>query len=235
MDNSFVCPTCGKHRPVTQRVQASRLRAALRDRLAAEHPGWDGKLTCRADVHKYRVRMLREAMEAQGGVAPGLDPDVLARMEQNQFTTEAPEKAPVTLGERVADQVASFGGSWNFLGIFAAILAVWMLINVAFLRPPFDPYPFILLNLVLSCVAAMQAPVIMMSQNRQAKKDRERAEQDYRINLRAELEVHLLHDKMDHLLLEEWQRLLEIQALQSEMLEELLREDRRTRNARSPS
>ena len=97
----------------------------------------------------------------------------------------------------------------------------WIILNVYLVRHPFDPFPFILLNLVLSCLAAIQAPVIMMSQNRQEAKDRLRAEQDYRINLKAELEIRALHEKMDHLLLQQWERLLEIQQLQVEMMEEL--------------
>ncbi len=127
-----------------------------------------------------------------------------------------------TLGQRLADHVASFGGSWTFIIFFASVLIVWIVINsVAMLGKPFDPYPFILLNLVLSCLAAIQAPVIMMSQNRQEVKDRLRAENDYRVNLKAELEIRHLHSKLDLLLTHQWQRLLEIQQVQTDLLEEL--------------
>ena len=106
----------------------------------------------------------------------------------------------MSLGERVADKVASFGGSWTFIGIFGAIMMVWVVLNTAaFLARHFDPYPYILLNLFLSMIAAIQAPVIMMSQNRQAAKDRLQADQDYQVNLKAELEVAHLHRKLDHL------------------------------------
>ncbi len=110
------------------------------------------------------------------------------------------EEERLTLGERVADRVASFGGSWTFISIFGVVLVAWMAVNAWLLaQHPFDPYPFILLNLVLSCLAAIQAPVIMMSQNRQASKDRLKADLDYEVNLKAELEVAQLHSKIDRI------------------------------------
>jgi uncharacterized membrane protein len=218
---TFVCPTCGQSRPETHRVIASRLRQALVDRLRQEQPNWDGNVTCREDVHKCRIGLMRETIEGQRGTVGALDSSVLERMTQQELIARNLGKQNADLGGIVADRVASFGGSWAFLGIFGFVIAGWMLTNVTLLVPAFDPYPFILLNLVLSCLAAMQAPVIMMSQNRQAVKDRERAEHDYEINLKAELELQLLHEKLDHLLLVEWQRLLDIQASQTEMLEEL--------------
>lgn len=129
--------------------------------------------------------------------------------------------AELTFGERLADKVAAFGGSWTFLILFGVVLATWIGINATIVALRFDPYPFILLNLVLSCIAAVQAPVIMMSQNRQEAKDRLRAQHDYRVNLKAELEVRELHDKMDHLLYRQMQRMLELQRLQVELLSEL--------------
>src|SRR5262249_18641388 len=122
---------------------------------------------------------------------------------------EAEER--MTLGQRVADRVAAFGGSWTFILIFAAVMLVWVVLNTAaVLRHHFDPYPYILLNLFLSMIAAIQAPVIMMSQNRQAAKDRLQADQDYQVNMKAELEVAQLHRKLDHLherLEDHWERL----------------------------
>ncbi|HJW77907.1 MAG TPA: DUF1003 domain-containing protein, partial [Beijerinckiaceae bacterium] len=127
-----------------------------------------------------------------------------------------------TFGQRVSDRIASFGGSWTFILSFFAFLVVWMAINVAIgLSRAFDPYPFILLNLVLSCLAAIQAPIIIMSQKRQEARDRLRAENDYRVNLKAELEIRHLHEKIDHLLTKQWERLAEIQQIQLELLQEL--------------
>jgi uncharacterized membrane protein/uncharacterized membrane protein YeaQ/YmgE (transglycosylase-associated protein family) len=132
----------------------------------------------------------------------------------------AEEQERETLGQRAADRIASFGGSWPFLGIFAAVLLAWMTFNDEATRP-FDPYPFILLNLVLSCVAAVQAPIILMSQNRQTERDRLHARLDYEVNLKAEVEILALHEKLDELRLTAWRDLLAIQERQVELLEKL--------------
>jgi len=125
-----------------------------------------------------------------------------------------------TYGARLADRIASFSGSWSFILIFTGFFFVWMLTNsLTMLWRPLDPFPYILLNLILSRLAATQAPVIMMSQNRQEAKDRLRAENDYRVNLQTELEIRRLNEKMDHLLMNQWQRLLEIQQIQMEIMQ----------------
>jgi uncharacterized membrane protein len=133
-----------------------------------------------------------------------------------------PPQEVLTQGQRVSDKVARFGGSWTFIIIFSVILIIWIIYN-SFLpkAEQFDPYPFILMNLVLSCVAAMQAPIIMMSQNRQEEKDRIRAENDYLINMKAELEVRSLHQKMDLLLEEQIKTLFDVQAKQLDLLKKL--------------
>ena len=122
----------------------------------------------------------------------------------------------------MADKIATFGGSWTFLICFAVFLCIWIGINsLALIMRPFDPYPYIFLNLMLSCLAAVQAPIIMMSQNRQEAKDRIRSQHDYQVNLKAELEIRHLHEKVDHLLSHQWSRLVQIQELQLELLAEL--------------
>lgn len=124
-------------------------------------------------------------------------------------------------GQRAADAVASFGGSWTFVGLFAATMLVWVVVNAILLTvsaKTFDPYPYILLNLFLSMLAAIQAPIILMSQNRQSEKDRMRADHDYEVNLKAELEIMLLHEKLDLLREKQWVELLEIQSRQLELL-----------------
>ena len=131
-----------------------------------------------------------------------------------------------TLGQRAADRVASFGGSWPFIGIFFAVMAVWITINSLLLiqmnRHAFDPYPYILLNLVLSMMAGIQAPIIMMSQNRQAQRDRLDANHDYEVNLKAELEIMALHGKMDQLREHQWEDLVNMQKEQIQMLTSLV-------------
>ena len=134
-------------------------------------------------------------------------------------------KNTLTRGERLADQIAAFGGSWTFITLFFGILLGWIVLNLWFLdNEGFDPFPFILLNLILSCLAAIQAPIIMMSQNRQEQKDRQRGEHDYKINLKAELEIKLLSEKIDHLLVHQSKKLLEIQEVQIDYLEDLMKE-----------
>ncbi len=144
---------------------------------------------------------------------------VAALLSQNTIARDVHQEysGQLTFGERVADQVATFGGSWKFLGLFLGSMAVWIGMN--FLEAnPFDPYPFILLNLVLSCLAAMQAPVIMMSQNRQSSRDRLDARHDYEINLKAEMEVMGLHAKVDELRDRQWAELVLLQERQLTLL-----------------
>ena len=134
----------------------------------------------------------------------------------------------MSFGDKVADKVAAFGGSWYFIFTFLTIIVVWMGVNVLnVFQDSFDPYPFILLNLVLSCLAAFQAPVIMMSQNRQALKDKVRSDHEYAINLKAELQIRLIQSKLDRFMDQEWNRLLEIQELQVELSDEILKNNRK--------
>jgi uncharacterized membrane protein len=131
----------------------------------------------------------------------------------------------LTFGQRLADNVAAFGGSWTFISIFGVVLVVWVLLNSFILityNETFDPYPYILLNLVLSMLAAIQAPVILMSQNRQAYKDRLSAEHDYEVNLKAELEIMALHEKIDLLREKQWSELISIQQEQLSLLGQLI-------------
>jgi uncharacterized membrane protein len=134
--------------------------------------------------------------------------------------TEREQQERQTFGERATDRIAAFGGSWAFLGLFAALLVAWMLFNLDS-RQPFDPFPFILLNLLLSCVAAMQAPIILMSQNRQAQKDRLNAAADYEVNMKAEMEILALHEKLDELRANAWRDLIELQQRQLALLQKL--------------
>jgi uncharacterized membrane protein len=133
---------------------------------------------------------------------------------------EFEEKNPPLVG-RLADKVAAFGGSWKFIVAFALFMVLWIVINVYLLSKPVDPFPFILLNLVLSALAALQAPIIMMSQNRKEEKDRQRAINDYMINLKSEIEVRNLHGKLDLLMTEQMKTLFEIQQTQVDLMEEI--------------
>ncbi len=130
------------------------------------------------------------------------DEEILTLLAQSKIS-ENPKKEKYTLGQRAADKIAKFAGSWAFIFSFTGVLILWMVINTVLASKAFDPYPFILLNLVLSCVAAIQAPLIMMSQNRQEEKDRRRAENDYKVNLKTEIMIEDLHNKMNTILAKE--------------------------------
>ncbi|MBU0694918.1 MAG: DUF1003 domain-containing protein [Bacteroidetes bacterium] len=144
---------------------------------------------------------------------------VLKAVEEEQFLTKKLKneklEQPKTIGEKLSDRVATFGGSWRFIIIFSIFLALWMMLNVFILsNKGYDPYPFILLNLILSTIAAIQAPVIMMSQNRKEERDRRRSEDDYMVNLKSEIELRNLHEKIDLLIAEQMKDLFEIQKAQ---------------------
>ena len=149
-----------------------------------------------------------------------VDRRVFSALLRRQPVSRAPSETDITFGQRVADAVAEFGGSWTFLSLFAAFLLGWILLNTKE-GPEWDPYPFILLNLLLSCLAAIQAPVIMMSQNRQVAKDRQAAQRDYEVNLKSEMEVMSLHTKLDEAREVQWKTLLEMQQAQMEILDRL--------------
>ncbi|WP_303890382.1 DUF1003 domain-containing protein [Terrimonas ferruginea] len=204
------------------------------DFLREQVPGYDGNTAIpAADMNLLRKAYIEKLLQEEVGELTEVEKTVASSIGKKKLLAGAlgnSEDSPPSFGERLADKVASFGGSWNFIIIFFLIIAGWMLLNFWwFHNRGFDPYPFILLNLILSCLAAIQAPIIMMSQNRQEDKDRERAEHDYKVNLKAEVEIRMLHEKIDHLLLHQNKRLLEIQELQAEMMasiSKMIREDR---------
>ena len=176
------------------------------------------------ELSHYRHRFMESALQQELGSLSNLEQEVLNAMKEGELISENVDKTvdeQLTFGQRLSDKIADFGGSWTFILSFFFFLALWIAFNIYSLTKSFDPYPFILLNLILSCIAAMQAPVIMMSQNRQEEKDRERSKHDYQVNLKAELEIRMMHEKIDHLILHQQQRLFEIQRIQIEMLQEI--------------
>ena len=218
------CSLTGQSVPRRELVSLDALRPALVDAIRQDHPDLPAHaLIAQDQIALYRSRYVNAMLASERGELGDLDRQVaesLARSELITSNTDDEIDRERTFGQRLADHVASFGGSWAFLISFGVVIAFWMAINVAGLAG-FDPYPFILLNLLLSCLAAVQAPVIMMSQQRQEAKDRARSRNDYQINLKAELEIRHLHEKMDHLVNRQWQRLAEIQEVQIELLQEL--------------
>jgi uncharacterized membrane protein len=225
-DPTYVCVVCGERKSHDEMMPLEMVRPNVIDSIRKERPGMDeGGHICLADLQRFHSGHIREILEAEKGELSGLEVDVVRSLAEHDILSENinPElDAGASFGERLSDRITAFGGSWRFIISFGAFCFAWMGINVGLVvLRPFDPYPFILLNLLLSCIAALQAPVIMMSQRRQETRDRLRAEHDYRVNLKAELEIRLLHDKIDHLIMHQWQRLVEIQQIQTDMLAEM--------------
>ncbi len=219
------CAVCSRCLPAAQMRPWISVRPGVSLLIAGAVPGWsDGDVICREDHSRFRRAYVETLLERERGELGALDREVIEALQSGQTVSRSPGtliEEHATLGDRTADRVARFGGSWTFILLFMAVLAIWMTVNVAgLLARPFDPYPFILLNLVLSSIAAFQAPVIMMSQRRQETKDRLNAENDYQVNLKAELEIRQLHEKIDHQLARQWEKLAELQQIQIDLLEE---------------
>jgi uncharacterized membrane protein len=219
------CALTGAIAPIGHLVSLATIHPALVGRILRDHPQLprDSHIL-RTEVDRFRTQHIEELLAAERGEINELRRRVaesIARRETISADTEAEFAQARTVGERLSDGLAKLGGSWTFLIQFALFLVAWMGFNViSGDQGAFDPYPFILLNLVLSCLAAVQAPIIMMSQRRQEAKDRLRSLNDYRVNLKAELEIQHLHEKIDHLLSKQWERLAEIQELQIEVMRE---------------
>ncbi len=221
-----ICEVCKKPKSPHSGMVAELIRPSLFEFIKKKLPDLDSKaFICFEDLGKFRKDYIKEVLEDEIGELSVLDQEVIESLEQHEILSADIEKQfekKLTFGERLSDRIAEFGGSWKFLITFGAVIVVWIGANAVLLATrAFDPYPFILLNLILSCLAAVQAPVIMMSQNRAEVRDRLRAENDYKVNLKAELEIRHLHEKIDHLLRRQYNRLFEIQQIQVELLEEL--------------
>jgi len=220
------CALCGKSFLPRNLVSAEIVRKELAEEIRQSVPEWSAEMfICREDLARMRGKYVHDLLESERGELSSLENEVVRSLQEHEILSanvDAELEQHWSFGERLADRIASFGGSWAFLISFGVFLLIWILINsVALLWRPLDPYPFIFLNLILSCLAAVQAPIIMMSQNRQEAKDRIRSQHDYQVNLKAELEIRHLHEKVDHLLSHQWERLVKIQELQLELLADL--------------
>ncbi len=219
------CAICGEES--RDPVVFGMVRPAVARAMSADHPnlGHDDAI-CRRHLIDYRTRYVEDLLSREKGELSDLERQVvesLAREQTVSRNVEASWADKRTVGERTADVVADFGGSWKFIISFGVVLVLWIAFNIwMWEKAVFDPFPFILLNLVLSCLAALQAPVIMMSQKRQEAKDRLRSENDYRVDLKAELEIRHLNEKIDHLINRQWERLAEIQQIQLEIMQDLM-------------
>jgi uncharacterized membrane protein len=223
----FISDLSQKEYPINSRVSGQSIRQSLFDFIQKDNPQFTrDHCLSNSELNHYREQYISNYLIKEMGELTELEKTVLESITSKTTITDKvddDEQSNPTLGQRVADKVATFGGSWTFIISFGVFLFLWISLNVVWLaNKGFDPFPFILLNLILSCIAAMQAPVIMMSQNRQEEKDRERSKKDYMINLKSELEIRILHEKIDHMIMHQQQNLLEIQKVQIEMMNDIL-------------
>jgi len=225
-NKTVVCQICKKNKKLSEVMPAELIRSALISTIRKKYPDWSPQgYICRDDLSHIKKEYVEDVLEEDRGELSKIEREVVKSLHEHELLAKninVEFERKLKIGERVADKVAEFGGSWRFVIGFILIMSVWIALNsIALMAKPFDPYPYILLNLVLSCIAALQAPIIMMSQKRQEERDRLRAENDYRINLKAELEIRHLHEKIDHLLLKQWQKMVEIQKIQIDMMEDI--------------
>ena len=227
---TFISSLSQKEFPESEKIYAKTIRKTIFEMIQKDIKSFTRhSLISLSELNQYRQKYIASYLMNEVGELSELEEDVLKTI-QNQETISTKieddsEALKFTFGQRLADKIASFGGSWKFIIIFAVFILIWITSNIIFLaNKGFDPYPFILLNLILSCLAALQAPVIMMSQNRQEEKDRERGKQDYMINLKSELEIRMLHEKIDHLIIHQQEELLNIQQVQVEMMEDIMKQ-----------
>ena len=219
------CHICGRHK--SGLIAATAIRPSIIAEITKERPDFTlSSYICSEDLKHFRFKYIENIMLSEKGELTALDQEVLQSLQRHELLSSNPDdefQKTRTRGEYLSDIIAEFGGSWKFIICFLGLIFLWVSINsLILLYQPFDPYPFILLNLILSLVAAIQAPIIMMSQNRQEAKDRAHSENDYKINLKAELEIRHLHEKLDHLISNQWIRLLDVQQVQLDLMTEIL-------------
>lgn len=221
-----ICQVCRLEKRKEELIPANLVRQSIQQFISKVNSDWsrDGQI-CQSCLNTYRAKYVQRIMKKDLGELDNLEQEVVQSFHDNDILSENINEEleeHLSFGDRIADKMASLGGSWVFIISFLLFMAVWIAGNAIILvRRAFDPYPFILLNLVLSLLAALQAPVIMMSQNRQEDRDRLRAENDYQVNLKAELEIRIINEKLDTLIHHQWLRVLEIQQIQMDMLEEI--------------
>jgi uncharacterized membrane protein len=223
---TFISDISQKEFPIADKIAAKTIRNPILALIQNDYPDFDeDKFLSIGELNMYREKYISNYLLVEIGELSNLETRVIGSLNEDKslVSTVEDEIGVRTVGQKVADKVAAFGGSWKFIILFGVFILFWILINIyILLNKGFDPYPFILLNLILSCLAALQAPVIMMSQNRQEEKDRERAKKDYMINLKSELEIRMLHEKLDHLIMHQQEELIEIQKVQIEMMNDIL-------------
>jgi uncharacterized membrane protein len=226
METKAICSLTNNELPVQDLVLAGTIKSEIIILIKEQYPSWNGEGYIAAGiVNKFRAIYVQKVLEKEKGEVTQLEQEIIESINNHEILSKNIDfemQDKLSMGERLSDKIASFGGSWNFIIIFFVFILGWITLNITQLVfSAFDIYPFILLNLILSCIAAIQAPIIMMSQNRQESKDRVRSMHDYQVNLKAELEIRHLHEKIDYLLVNQGQRILEMQKIQIDILNQL--------------
>lgn len=226
-NSTFISDISGTVFPLLERVSSTSIRHSILKYIQEVNPSFSKKsYLSTSELNIFREKYITDYLTKELGELSTLEKKVLDSFQNHTILAdkvESEEQVSLNFGQKIADKMASFGGSWTFILSFCFFLFLWILLNVVwFHNQGFDPYPYILLNLILSCIAALQAPVIMMSQNRQEEKDRVRSKSDYMINLKSELEIRMLHEKIDHLIMHQQEELLEIQKVQIDMMQDIL-------------
>ena len=224
---TFISDISGNTFPVSERVSGRVVRNGVLKEILKANPRFhkDCSLSVN-ELNQYRRQYIQNLLSKEVGTLTELEQKVLDNIQHNHIIADEAsdiKQEQLTKAQRWADKIASFGGSWRFITSFGIFIIIWMFLNVyAMHNNGYDPYPFILLNLILSCIAALQAPVIMMSQNRQEEKDRERSKNDYMVNLKSELEIRMLHEKTDHLIVILQDNLMQMQQIQIDMMQQIM-------------
>ena len=223
---TFKSAISGLEFPEKEKISGKSIRIPILNLIKEDYPAFkENQYIANSELNAYREKYIAHFLQSEVGELTDLHKNVIKSIsEDKSFVSKVEDEVDIrTYGQVVADNVADFGGSWTFIISFFVFILIWIASNVyLLLNKGFDPYPFILLNLILSCLAALQAPIIMMSQNRQEEKDRERAKKDYMINLKSELEIRMLDEKLDHLIIQQQEELIEIQKMQIEMMNDIL-------------
>lgn len=202
------------------------IREAIWSLILKDHPETSREgYICDLDYKKYKLQNLNQIIEEEKGGVSSIEHEVIESLGTHDILSENAYdtyQENLTFGERIADRVSTFGGSWKFIIFFLIFLFGWMILNsYILLQDQYDPYPYILLNLLLSCTAALQAPIIMMSQNRRSERDRIQAENDYKINLKSELQIRHLNTKLDQFMASQWSQHLEMQNTQTKLIHDI--------------
>ena len=237
------CQICKKTKSLKEVLPADTVRLSMVTLIKKNYPHFDNDgFICRTDLNEFRAKYVENLFDVENGELSDVELQVIENIKDQEIITKNlydQYNTELSIWDKASDKIASFGGSWKFIGAFFTFMAVWMILNVVLgiYGKAWDSYPFILLNLILSCLASIQAPIIMMSQNRQEKRDRLRSESEYQINLKAEIGIRNLHEKMDHMLFKQWEKTSEIQKIQIELMRELTEQNssknRKTKNGTS--